>query len=327
MSVGLQKLTSAILRRPLAPHELTAQLTPQSDMPVLAHFGIPAIASDDWLLTITGLVERPLKLSYADFRQLPRRTLEACFECAGNPLDPTVAQRRVANVAWGGAPLRHLLGIAGIQQGAEYLWSFGVDGGMFAGYFSEAYGKYIPLNRALEDDVLLADTVNGEPLTDEHGFPVRLIVPGYYGTNSVKWLSQIVVSDRRLEGLFTTQLYTDPVADASGSKPVWEISPESVIVSPANGEELIAGCDYEIAGWAWAALPVAQVEISDDDGITWRSAKVDSRRQMEWQRFTTLWEPQRGNHTLMSRALANEGDIQPSYGARNAIYCVTVHVK
>jgi len=218
-------LAGAIRRRPLAPHELTAQLTPQSDMPVLAHFGIPAISIDDWLLTMTGLVERPLRLSYKDFRKLPRRTLEACFECAGNPLEPTVPQRRVANVAWTGVPLRHLLDLAGIQQSAQYLWSFGVDGGPFGDYYSDAYGKDVLVKTALENDSLFADVVNGEPLTPAHGFPLRLVVPGYYGTNSVKWLSRIVVSDRRLEGLFTPHLYTDPVPDASWRKPVWEISP------------------------------------------------------------------------------------------------------
>lgn len=313
-----------IRRRPLAPHGLTERLTSQGDMPVLAHFGIPRMSVADWHLAITGLVECPLLLRYGDLQRLPRRSLEACFECAGNPLEPTRPQRRVANVRWSGVPLRHVLEAAVPRAGAQYLWSFGVDGGTFAGH-SGRYGKDLPLAKALEADVLLADMVNDERLSPEHGFPVRLVVPGYYGTNSVKWLSRLHVSDQRLAGLFTTLLYADPAGDGPERRPVWALAPESVIVSPAEGQRLRAGHALEIFGWAWSDAPVVRVEISDDDGLTWGRAAVGVRRDYGWQRFSTTWTAPSGRYALLSRAVIAGGTTQPRTGARNAIH--TVHVE
>ena len=132
---------------------------------------------------------------------------------------------------------------------ARFLWSYGLDSGEYEGVRSDLYLKDCPLDRLEQCDVLLAYEVNGEPLDAEHGFPLRLLVPGFYGTNSVKWLSRLHLADRRADGPFTTQLYNDAVE--GGTRPVWQIAPESVIVSPAPATQ-IGGQAVEIWDWAWA---------------------------------------------------------------------------
>jgi len=132
------------------------------------------------------MVERPLVLDLEELLRLPARELTAVFECYGNPQKPEVAARSVANVVWRGVPLARLLARAGPSPEATVVCLEGMDSGTFAGVYCERYVKDIPLARALDEDVLIAYAMNGAPLTAEHGFPVRAVVPGYFGTNSVK---------------------------------------------------------------------------------------------------------------------------------------------
>ena len=123
---------------------------------------------------------------------------------------------------------------------AKYLWSYGADYGEFGGIYHEAYVKDLPLER-VPSDVLIAYELNGAPLPTENGFPARLVVPGFYGTNSVKWLTRMTVAETRATGAFTTRWYNDPVPNAAGEDsgetvPVWSVAPESIIVSPAPGQ-------------------------------------------------------------------------------------------
>jgi DMSO/TMAO reductase YedYZ molybdopterin-dependent catalytic subunit len=123
-----------------------------------------------------------------ELKARPKRIVEAVHQCCGNPLEPRVPTRRVANVRWGGVDLAALLDALESDRRARFLWSYGLDGGDFAGTACDHYVKDLPLERLAAGDVLLAYELNGAPLPAAHGFPVRLVVPGYYGTNSVKWL-------------------------------------------------------------------------------------------------------------------------------------------
>jgi sulfane dehydrogenase subunit SoxC len=306
------------------PHQTIASITPQRDLFVLAHLGIPRVDVAQWRLDIAGLVERPITLSFDDVRRLPARQVETFHQCAGAPRRPDLAVRRIGNVVWSGVDLAELLQSCGVRAEARYLWAYGLDHGEYDGVAARWYVKDVPIERLAEGGVLLAYAVNGEPLTPEHGFPLRLVVPGYYGTNTVKWLWRLELAERRAAGPFTTVLYNDPTP-SGGTRPVWEAPPEALIVAPAPGP--LAAAEVEVWGWAWAAAGIARVEISVDGGAAWSAARVAPRRQWSWQRFAFAWRPEgKGNFTLMARATDMRGAVQPMEKARNAVHAVTVTV-
>jgi sulfane dehydrogenase subunit SoxC len=320
-------------RIPLAPHQMKDRTTRTEDLFVLVHLGIPHIDAAGWNLQIVGLVEDPLSFDLKTLKSFPKIEIESFHQCAGDPTNPTSPKRRVANVVWGGVSLAHLLDGAGIQRVATHLWAYGSDHGEFAGEHHDFYLKDMPLSRLGEGDVMIAYEVNGEPLPPEHGFPARLVIPGYYGTNSVKWLYRIMLTDRRAEGPFTTQFYNDAPDDASGNpmalRPVWAVPIEAVIVSPAPGATVKFGDAIEISGWAWADAGVKCVEISDDDGCSWRDARLHPRKDRSWQKFVSTWTPsiacyEQGGTSLWVRATSNNGVVQPLHGARNCVHSVSI---
>jgi sulfane dehydrogenase subunit SoxC len=218
-----------VRRIALEPHQTTARATAQRDLFVLAHLGIPRVDVTAWRLQIGGLVERPVTLGFADIRRLPAWRVESFHQCAGAPRHPDLPTRRIANVVWTGVDLAELLRSRGIRTAARYLWAYGLDRGAYDGLEARWYVKDIPLARLDDGGVLLAYAVNGEALTPEHGFPLRLVIPGYYGTNTVKWLWRIELAERRAGGPFTTVVYNDPDPASGGTRPVWEAPPETVL--------------------------------------------------------------------------------------------------
>jgi DMSO/TMAO reductase YedYZ molybdopterin-dependent catalytic subunit len=307
------------------PHQTTAPVTAQQDLFVLAHLGIPRVDAAAWRLAIAGLVERPATLSFEEILRLPAQQVETFHQCAGAPRRPDLATRRIANLVWRGVDLDALLRDCGIRPEARFLWAYGLDHGEYDGLSAKWYVKDLPLARLAEGGVLLAYAVNGEWLTPEHGHPLRLIVPGYYGTNAVKWLWRLELADRRAGGPFTTVLYNDPHPETGGTSPVWEAPPEALIVAPAPGP--LPGGPVEIWGWAWAAAGIAQVEISIDGGESWRQAQLEPRRQWAWQRFSFDWQPPRdGAFTVAACATDTRGARQPIANARNAVHAVKVMV-
>lgn len=312
-------------RVPLAPHQRLDRITPTASCFVLAHMGVPKVDADEWSLTIDGLVRRPVTLDRAALAALPQTQIESFHQCAGAPLRPDLPMRRVMNVVWGGVRLSDLLKRAGVLPQARFVWSYGLDSGSYEGHTVDAYAKDLPLDRVAES-VLVATELNGAPLPPEHGFPARLLVPGFYGTNSVKWLKRITLADRRADGPFTTALYNDPAEDG-GRRPVWAVMPESALVAPAPNTVL--GVQKTVIwGWAWGALPIERVEVSSDGGGSWREAKLEPRHQFSWQRFALIWRPQsRGPTTIMARAHDASGAMQPVAAARNAVHAVEVDIR
>jgi DMSO/TMAO reductase YedYZ molybdopterin-dependent catalytic subunit len=318
----------------LLPHQLTDPVTPADGMFVLAHLGIPRVDPASWRLTIDGLVDRTATLDLADLMRRPRTTIEAVHNCCGSPIEPTVPTRRVANVRWTGADLAGLLAELGVNRRARFLWSHGLDGGDFAGNSVDWFVKDMPLSRLDLGGVLLAYEMNGAPLQAEHGFPVRLVVPGFYGTNSVKWLWRLQLAERRAESLFTDRFYNDDAtaediaAGQPARRPVWAIAPEAIIVVPAPDVMLAVNEPIEISGWAWSFRGIAAVEISTDDGASFQRAALAERRGWAWQRFSLAWRPAaRGEVQLSARAIEADGTAQPPAGARNAMHTVRVVVR
>jgi DMSO/TMAO reductase YedYZ molybdopterin-dependent catalytic subunit len=319
-----------IRRIPLAPHQMQDRLTRVEDAIVLCHLGLPRIARKDWSLTIDGLLARPRSLSFADLMQYEKVAVTSVHQCAGSPLEPCAPTQRVCNVTWAGARLADILAECKPRPTARFVWSTGLDHGDFSGVTIDAYVKDLPLDRVAAD-VLVAYEMNGAPLTPEHGFPARLVVPGFYGTNSVKWLTRMTLADARASGPFTTRWYNDPVHDGrdSGSGrtvPVWAIAPQSVIVAPAPDATINASKAIEIWGWAWADGGVSRVDVRVDGG-DWQPAALEPTSGRAWQRFTLSGVPsKRGGATLASRAATASGECQPEAGRRNAIHCVSVNV-
>ena len=328
------KLSPAGFQRriPLKPHQMTAAITPAADMIVLSHLGVPQIAAPDWRLTLDGLVARPLTLAFADLHRYPIVRVEAVHQCAGIPNEPRQATRRVSNVVWAGVRLADVLRDAAPNDDASFVWSSGADWGTFEGVAVETYQKDLPLARAQADDVLLAFAMNGAPLTAENGFPVRLVVPGYFATNSVKWLTRMTLAAKRAEGPFVTRWYNDPALDASGqptgeTRPVWELHPEAVIVAPGADSQIKAGERTTIWGWAFGDGEIATVEVRAGMEAPWRVALCEARRQRSWQRFSIDWTPGRtGPVEIAVRATGYDGETQPEQGWRNEWHRVRMTV-
>lgn len=325
---------TGVRRIKLRPHEMTDAVTAADDVFVLAHLGIPRIDPAEWSLAVDGLVARPLTLGLDQLKARPKTIVEAVHQCCGNPLEPRVPTRRVANVRWGGLDLAALLDEVGIDPQARFLWSSGLDGGDFAGTSCDWYVKDLPLERLAAGGVLLAYELNGAPLPPEHGFPARLVVPGYYGTNSVKWLWRLHLADCRADGPFTATFYNDDLnaADVAAGlpprRPVWSVAPESIIVAPMPDAVIAAGETTEIRGWGWSFRGIAAAEISTDGGASFTRATLEPRRGWAWQRFSLPWRPTiRGEVLLSVRALEAGGAAQPPEGARNAIHTVRVVVR
>jgi DMSO/TMAO reductase YedYZ molybdopterin-dependent catalytic subunit len=318
---------NATYRRLVPVDRLAPPVTPSDDVYVIAHMGIARVDVAQWRLAVDGLVERPFELDYDALTALPATDVTAVIECFGNPVEPEVATRRVGNVVWRGVRLAHLLGRAGVRREARYVCPEGLDSGTFANVHSERYVKDLPLARALEPDVLVACAMNGAPLTPEHGFPARVFVPGYFGTNAVKWLSRITLSAERPESLFTTRLYNRRVEGETAPRPVRELDVHAVIVAPADRATLPGG-PHTIEGWAWSARPVRAVDVSTDGGATWQPARVASRgADHQWQAFRFAWDAATpGRYEVHVRATDEHGRVQPSAG-RNRIHSISVVIE
>lgn len=314
-------------RIPLQPHQMMAPRTSTADMIVLCHLGVPQLDRAAWRLRIDGRVDTPIEIDFAALTAFEKFEVASVHQCAGSPLKPEVPTRRVTNVVWGGVRLSDLLAQVGVRGDARYLWSAGADHGTFGDAAVDAYVKDLPLAR-IDQDVLVAYELNGAPLPVEHGFPARLVVPGYYGTNSVKWLTRLTLAADRADSPFTTRWYNDPDPATPGmTRPVWGLAPESVIVSPAPGAAVKNGETLVVSGWAWADGGVATVDISIDGGATWHKAALAPAAGRQWRAFSFEWTPSiAGACELAVRAVSQAGEIQPMSGRRNAVHRVEIAV-
>jgi DMSO/TMAO reductase YedYZ molybdopterin-dependent catalytic subunit len=300
--------------------ELTSFVTPEEQLFVLAHLGVPLIDPEDWRLRVGGLAALSLELTLSELHAMPAVELTAFHKCVGNPLKPSVpTPDRVGNVVWRGVVLRDLLDMVRPASNRAFVWASGLDGGSFEGVAVPAYCKDLPWAKASSPEVLVAYAMNGEPLTPQRGGPVRLVVPGWYGTNSVKWLTELTIADRRSPGPFTTRWYNDPIADADGAiigtTPVWGVAPDSVIVSPGEADVIAADRPLFIRGWAWGEQPIVEVAISI------------ARSDYSWQPFEAeMPSPGGGPYALISRAQDASGRTQPKAGKRNAAVPVYVQI-
>jgi len=196
----------------------TNYITPVADVFQVNHFDAPKIRPEGWTIKVGGLAKWQLDLTMADLEDMPHTEVTAFHECAGSPIHPHIPQRRIANIKWTGVPLALILREIGVDERARYVLSRGADGGTWQSMRHPSYEKDLPLAKALDLSVLLAVAMNDAPLSIGHGGPVRLVVPGYYGTNSTKWLRQILISAGRSKSAFTTTYYKAQVVSRQGER-------------------------------------------------------------------------------------------------------------
>jgi DMSO/TMAO reductase YedYZ molybdopterin-dependent catalytic subunit len=303
--------------------------TPSSQFFVRSHFNVPQLKADDWSLRVEGHVAQPFDINLKELQQLPAQTHTALLECAGNGrlyLQPLQAGLRwdqggVSNADWTGVPLAALLERARVKPGAVEVILEGHDRGRIGPPNPPSAGEIpfarsMPLAKATDPHTLLAWQMNGEELTPAHGYPVRAIVPGWYGMASIKWLKRIVVTDRPFDGYYQTfnyTIWTRPEHGLATLSPVTEIDVKSQIARPVAYEQIAAGKPYRVFGAAWAGEPeITRVEISTDGGKVWSAATLDEQSQpYAWRFFHFDWtSPPRGEQTLMCRATDSRGRVQ-----------------
>ena len=313
---------------------LRSWLTPTPLFYVRHHYSVPKIDPADWSLSISGAVSNPTEIPYSDLLRLPKKTLPAMLECAGNnrsDLEPGVPGNpfedgAVSNAIWAGAPLKPFLQQAGFTPDAVEVLFEGADRGEPApGRPVVPYQRSLPLQVALHPDTLLVYEMNGETLTPDHGFPVRLIVPRWYGMASVKWLTSIRVLQKSFVGFFQTERYV--MEDEAGiDQQISWMAVKSFVNWPEHGTSLPVGRPVAVSGMAWSgAGPVRRVDVSLDGGETWQDAHLDeSALGYSWQQWHVDWTPPApGHYTIVARAADDSGNLQPLETRWNRLgYCV-----
>lgn len=317
-----------------APHNaetpleaLSAELTPTERHYVRSNFAEPSL-SDDHEIRLEGAVHQPGVISVGTLRGAAARTLTVTMECAGNnrlglaPLPPGEPWDfgAISTATWTGARLKDLLLGAGLRDDVVEVLVVGADRGKVEGSSSEVpFARALPREVALDEDTLLAWEMNGSPLTHRHGAPVRLIVPGWYGMASVKWVCRIEALTAPFSGHFQTERYVYEGRDGARA-PVTRMKVKSLVTEPGENATVPAG-RVQIGGWAWSGEGgIERVEVSVDGG-PWTPAELGPQRSRHaWRRFCLeVHLTRKGRHTVRSRATDAAGRSQPEHPEWNSL--------
>jgi len=298
--------------------ELENWFTKSEDLYVVSHYNTPTLKAEEHILEVSGLVRKPRSFTLDEIKKRRRRTVTATLECGGNGSSPGF-MGAIGNIRWTGTSLRDLLDeCAPLRRGIEVVF-FGADERtetIRKKDYPQNFARSLHINDTRRDDLLLCYELNGEPLTKEHGFPLRLIVPGWFGISWVKWLNRIEVLDRRYMSKYMAQEYVTLRGEERGDKTIWRLTS----VGPMNVKSIIARAlrlrdgTIRLAGAAWGdGTPLKAVEVKIDDG-PWMPARIDRspRDKYTWRFFNFDWaQPGPGEHVVVSRAIDEEGRVQP----------------
>jgi DMSO/TMAO reductase YedYZ molybdopterin-dependent catalytic subunit len=329
--------------------QLDGFITPTDLFYVRSHFPAPDLNPASYELRVEGAVERPFSLSLDELHALPNETTTATLECAGNGRVFLVPQEQgaqwelgaVGNAEWTGVRVSTLLERAGLKSNVCEIVLEGAD----CGEPKEkpkppqpiSFSRSIPVRKALQPEVLVAYRMNGQKIPRDHGFPVRAVVPGYYGMASVKWLTRIEAVDTLFSGYWQTSEYAywDHLNGNPVRRPLSEIMLKSAIARPRMYEVVPKSRPYSIFGAAWCGNGnVEAVEVSKDSGETWLAAElIDPAQPFAWRRWRFQWDTpsQPGRYALLARAWDEKGNTQAvehnqNHGSYVIQHSVPIHV-
>jgi DMSO/TMAO reductase YedYZ molybdopterin-dependent catalytic subunit len=346
--VTFEELQLALRNHGMPLEGLRYDVTPVGMHYLLTHFDIPYVDATTWHLTVDGLVRAPLALTLDDLRARPSTTIPVTLECAGNgrarlkprPISQPWLHEAVGTAEWTGTPLGPVLDEAGLENHAAELVFTGLDRGVQGGV-EQDYQRSLTTEEARRPEVLLVHTINGMPLPPQHGFPLRLIVPGWYGMTQVKWLDRIRAVAEPFDGFQQAVKYHERATPEETGVPVTRIQPRSLMLPPGMPEFLsrdrlvtLGPCALQGRAWSgWA--PIVRVEVSTDDGATWSEAALgEAPGAFAWRPWAFDWTPPGpGRYVLCSRATDGAGNVQPTEQVWNvegmsntSVQRVTVHV-
>ncbi len=321
--ISLEELQLATRNHGMPLEALRYPVTPVGLHYLLTHYDVPGVDADGWRLTVRG--ERELSLALSELRERPRAEVAVTMECAGNgrarleprPVSQPWLLEAVGTARWSGTPLRPLLEEAGVPDGTVEVLLTGLDRGIEGGE-EQAFQRALPLEEALRDEVLLAYEMNGEPLPAQHGFPLRLVVPGWYGMTNVKWIERIEFIDRPFAGYQQASSYRIRQSEDEEGEPLTRMRPRSLFVPPGipeflTRERTLPAGKHLVEGRAWSGFaPIASVEVSPDGGGSWAAAELEPAGEpWAWRGWWYAWDAAPGDHVLCSRARDEAGNEQP----------------
>jgi sulfite oxidase len=306
---------------------LDSWITPVDHFYVRCHVPVPSVLdAANWTLQVDGEVTNTTTLTVADLRRMPAATVTMTLECAGNGrafFEPAVAgiqwgKGAVGTARWTGVRLADVLKGAGLNRTGRFVLMNGADRPLGS---MPDFVRQLPIEKALHPATLIAYDMNGAPLTPLHGFPLRLIVPGWEGAYAVKWLTNLRVVDREFDGFWVATAYRYPskrvapgtAVDPKDMAPLTELVVKSLITRPLDGARVAAG-KIGVAGFAWAGeTDIARVDVSTDHGATWQAARlVGEQARYAWRRFEHTFDASRAeSYLIMSRATDANGRAQP----------------
>jgi len=318
-----EELQLATRNRGMPLEALRYDLTPTGLHYLLVHWDIPLVDASTWRLQLGGRLQKPMELTLGQIRGMPRQTIPVTLECAGNGrarMTPRALSQpwlfeAVSTAEWTGTPLGPLLAEAGVAAEAVEVVFTGADRGI-QGEVEQDYQRSLTVADAMRPEVLLAYEMNGEQLPPQHGFPLRLVVPGWYGMTSVKWLTSIEAVAQPFSGYQQTPAYHYEVEPGQLDDPVTRIRVHALMVPPGIPEfftrnRVVDAGRAILRGRAWSGqAPVERVEVGV--GGVWADAKLDPPAgDFAWRGWSFAWNAQPGEHQLTCRATDAAGNSQP----------------
>lgn len=306
------------VRRQTRWSDLTNWRTKSEDLYVVSHYNTPGLEEKEHTLEVSGLVRKGRTLTMADIKRRKRKTITATLECGGNG-NSAGFMGAIGNMQWTGTSLADLLDeCSPLKRGIEVVF-FGADEKVEKirdKDYPQNFARSLHINDARREDVLLCYEMNGQPLTKDHGFPLRLVVPGWFGISWTKWLQRIEVLDRRYMSKYMASEYVTLQGEERADKTIWRLTS----VGPMNVKSIIARAvklndgTVRLTGATWGdGTPIKSVEVRIDDG-PWQAATIDRspRDRYTWRFFSFDWrKPIPGEHRIVSRAIDEEGRVQP----------------
>ena len=320
------ELQLAVRNHSMPLEALRYDITPVGLHYLLIHFDIPMVEASGYELSVGGHVRNRMRLSIDELMARPSTTLAVTLECAGNgrarlqprPMSQPWLSEAVGTAEWTGTPLAPILEEARALDGAHDVVFTGLDRGVQGGV-DQFYERSLSLQDAMRGEVLLAYAINGRPLPPQHGFPLRLIVPGWYGMTHVKWLRSIMVIDHAFAGYQQATAYHRRTEAGDAGVPVTRMLPRALMVPPGvpdfmSRTRFVEPTTLQIEGRAWSGqAPIARVDFSADGGASWAPATLQEPvSPYAWRGWTFRWDATRpGEYELCVRAADGAGNVQP----------------